>query len=370
MPQLGAAALLREESAADRALLRRVDALGLRFEEALGAASESSLERALGRPEDSFEANQHARVLGQGATATGETYIVREAKDEGLEPGCRVWVSVEYRTRTRFGSTGSGGGPMCVAPTEHGPSASCGETETITVAVPARVRSVALRLSDGRTITSGVVRVAPAGGTVVGAVYAQAIPPGPPYAVSLTERDRRGRTVQVVNLRRVGRCKKERSVERGPTFIPLARGTAPGGHRFTLQGVATGIRGAPNFSVTLSEGPHAEEAELSFASPLTPKLFGWSLASECPPNAYSVIYGLLRAPGATVLVRTAAGLVPLTRVAIAPRLHAAGPLFYGVFAQPPTEVLVRRADGMTLSAESLAATNRERAEFCEGYVEP
>jgi hypothetical protein len=62
--------------------------------------------------------------------------------------------------------------------------------------------------------------------------------------------------------------------------------------------------------------------------------------------------------------------VPLTKVELAATLHAEGPLFYGVFATPPTEIVVERADGSVLHSESLAAKAAEETEFCEGYAEP
>jgi hypothetical protein len=70
-----------------------------------------------------------------------------------------------------------------------------------------------------------------------------------------------------------------------------------------------------------------------------------------------------------VLARTATGLVPLVKVPIARRWHARGSLFYGVFPTFPAELIVRRANGTTLSHESLATKAREEAQYCEGYGE-
>jgi hypothetical protein len=78
---------------------------------------------------------------------------------------------------------------------------------------------------------------------------------------------------------------------------------------------------------------------------------------------------VLKPPGATVLAREPSGTVALGTVAIPARLHAGGVLAYGVFTTPPSELIVRRADGTTLRTESLAAMNRENGEFCEGYAE-
>jgi hypothetical protein len=79
--------------------------------------------------------------------------------------------------------------------------------------------------------------------------------------------------------------------------------------------------------------------------------------------------GILAPPGASILVRTPAGLVALTKVELATSLNAGGPLFYGVYATPPAEIVVKRSDGSVLYTESLAARATEETEFCEGYAE-
>lgn len=80
--------------------------------------------------------------------------------------------------------------------------------------------------------------------------------------------------------------------------------------------------------------------------------------------------GILLRPGASILVRTPAGLVPLTKVELAASIPAEGPLFYGVYATTPTEIVVERSNGSILYTESLAAKATEETEFCEGYAEP
>jgi hypothetical protein len=100
------------------------------------------------------------------------------------------------------------------------------------------------------------------------------------------------------------------------------------------------------------------------------KQFQWGLATECAPHPYSLLDGILTPPATSVLVRTPAGLAPLTKVELAASTHAGGPLFYGVYATPPTEIVVERSDGSVLYTESLAAKATEETEFCEGYAEP
>jgi hypothetical protein len=90
---------------------------------------------------------------------------------------------------------------------------------------------------------------------------------------------------------------------------------------------------------------------------------------ECQPHEFAIVYGILSPPGDSVLARTPAGLVPLTKVAIAADLHSGGPLVYGVFSTLPSELVVLRSDGSTLYSESLATKGKEEAEFCAGYAE-
>jgi hypothetical protein len=59
----------------------------------------------------------------------------------------------------------------------------------------------------------------------------------------------------------------------------------------------------------------------------------------------------------------------ITRVELAASTHAAGPLFYGIYATPPTEIVVQRSDGSILYTESLVTKATEETEFCEGYAE-
>lgn len=157
----------------------------------------------------------------------------------------------------------------------------------------------------------------------------------------------------------------------GPTFIDLAKGTTPSGTAFTIQGVLVHYeRNETDFSLSVDAGLQNRGAEgVVLLPPGKLKAFPWSLALECPPHAYAILYGILSAPGDSVLARTPAGLVPLTKVPIAAHLHSKGPLVYGVFPTLPSELVVRRSDGTTLYSESLAAKGTEEAEFCAGYGE-
>jgi hypothetical protein len=318
-------------------------------------------------------------VFGRGGTAAGLTYVVRrEAPEPTARPGCRVQVSVNFTQPSKHRTSGfllseAFGSSLCVSGhnAERQPSTSCsGKVETITAAVSANVRSVRMRLSDGRAVTSDVVLVS-SGHAIVGGVYAQAIRGPSPHPVALTELDRNGGAVRELRLPPSSPCRPEPR-QREPVFVPLVTSTTPDGGRFTIEGVRFDFgRNHSHFSLTLRPSTPAYDNEAStieVGGP-GPKAFEWEAGQACPPHAHAIVYGILHAPGDSVLARTPAGLVQLTKVPIAAQLHAAGPLAYGVFAALPSELIVRRSDGTVLYAESLAKQGREQTEFREGYGE-
>lgn len=363
------------EGPRERALIRRTRALALRFATALAGISHAfaSLQRALGVPENPFEEREHEPVLGRGTTQAGSTFVVRRETPRGsLDRSCRHSVSVELeegsKTSGAFSVSSSSAHSVCLSGHANSqPSSSCGSgIESITAAVPASVRTVTMRLSDGSTITSRVVRI-PSRDDGPGRVYVQAIRGYRPYPVSLTELDRNGNVVLVVKLK-AHRCRRE-PASKGPSFVDLAKGTTPGGQPFTIQGVIFHFGKHTDFSLTLASGLDVNREDSSILTGAKPRAFSWSLGLECPPHEFAIIYGILSPPGDSVLARTPEGLVPLTQVPIAANLHSNGPLVYGVFSTLPSELIVRRSDGSTLYSESLAVRAKEEAEFCQGYAE-
>jgi hypothetical protein len=154
------------------------------------------------------------------------------------------------------------------------------------------------------------------------------------------------------------------------------RGQLPDGKPFEIHGTSFsfGPRQTEfrlNFEPSLHGGTEAGGAGILEASEPPPRrrLFSPSFADECPPHETVVVYGLLPRPGASVLARTPSGFVPLTKVPIARRSHARGPLVYGVFTLFPSELIVRSADGKTLSRENLLTKAHAETEFCEGFGE-
>jgi hypothetical protein len=349
------------EDARDRQLIAETKALHSRLVPAAVASARlfSGLQRALGLPESSFEEQQQEPVLAHGATRAGSTFVVRrETQHESLAGRCADPVSVQF-TERREGSDGSSGygGSVCLSNgSDARASITCGGgVESLTASVSPSVRTVRLQLSNGRLLSSRVLRVAHKSG--VRGIYVEAIRGYSPYPVSLVELDRHGRTVMVQRLVNA-RCMPQSSPI-GPTFVSLVNGTAPGGEPFTIEGtlVHFGDR-QTSFSVSAGGRLH-ENDESGIQLGGNAKAFQWSLGGECPPSEFVVIDGILSAPGDSVLARTPSGVVPLVKLALAPDLHSKGPLVYGVFATTPSELIIRRSDGSTLYTESLVIRAHE-----------
>ncbi len=368
--------LRRFENAADRRLISRTEPLRAKLVESLSSLPKvfAGLRRALGVAEGQFEKREREPVLARGKTSAGTTFLVRrDASPESFGATCAHSVTVELKeapSNPRRPSTGgsSSGSECLTGRSPSHPSASCGGgIETLELAVPASVSEVRLKLSNGQAITTPVVRVPRRDGGP-GGVYVQAVRGYTHYPVSLTELNAGGKAVRTL---KVGfRCERE-VPEPGPSFVNLVQGTAPGGETFYVAASIVHFgHDQTSFNLMLSSrnGRNYDEGA-SESSGAKPKAFQWSLGVECPPHEFAIVYGILSAPGDSVLARTPTGLVPLTKVELAPDLHSGGPLFYDAFASVPSELVVLASNGSTLYTESLVADAKEEAEYCEGYAE-
>jgi hypothetical protein len=363
------------EQSTARALIRKTDALHAKLTKSLAWISTAFLRvrRALGGPEGPEERLAREPIIGRGTTSAGTSFIVRREPSGGVfgSSSCRdsVSIQIEERPTTSGAAAGGSGTSMCLSGLrERQASSSCGNAiESVTVAVPASVQTVRMRLSDGRTITSRVVSIPRRDGGP-GGLYVQAIRGYSPFPVSLTELNRDGKVVRVVGLG-AQRCRKEPPTQ-GPTFVTLVSGLTPAGERFTIEGTLVHFAGSQEgFTVGANlEGSPQDNGE-SETRLGKPKAYPWSLEIQCPPHEAAIVYGILSAPGDSVLARTDEGLVLLTTVALASNLDAEGPLVYGVFSKVPLELIVRDSDGSTLYSESLVVRANEEAEFCAGYTE-
>lgn len=354
--------LLRSyEGQAERTIIRRIDALKekLTEEEDEGLRSaEYHMELALGEKLSQFAEQELAPVIAKGRTSAGTTFVIRASVREGSRRSCRREVEV-VEVHKGYGGSGEG---VCLDQGAHSrPSGSCsGPVETVELATPPDVRWARVRFSDGRIVTVSVVQVPAKDGGPAG-VFIDAFRGYHFYPISVQELSHEGSVLRTVGLSRL-RCTKE-PASGAPQIINLATVMAPSGEPLTIAAILRGrteFSLVPQFSVRNAEasGEHRE-----------PKQFQWDLSTECAPHPYSLLDGILTPPGVSVLVRTPAGLTPLTKVELAASTHAEGPLLYGVYPTTPSEIVVEGSDGSVLYTESLTAKATEETEFCEGYAE-
>lgn len=359
------------ENASDRALIRKTNAVEGKLLINVFAAVQRilKLERIVGFPHVGIEEPKQV-ALGHGRTAAGTHFEVSaESGPLGAGGSCRRSATVSYgrSSAPKLLIVSGPNNPICLSPPHYRHPAHFCEAgiETIQTAVPASVRSVRLVLTNGRTIESRVVRVPRRDGGPVG-IYAQQIRGSASHAVSLLELNSGGDVVLTVRLPSYRCVKPRRKPEELPTITKLAGGHTPEGEAFTIRAFGP-LNSEPFLTVDIGVDPDLSEQAIG---PQPPKAFPWSLSIGCAPHPYAILYGILTPPGKSVMAQTPQGPVPLTVVPLKPRLHAKGPLVYGVFSALPSKLTVLRANGSVLYSEDLQAKASEAAQFCEGYAEP
>ncbi|HEX3518972.1 MAG TPA: hypothetical protein VHT29_08060 [Solirubrobacteraceae bacterium] len=362
------------ESAADRALIRKTRAAENKLLAGVFADLQVGLrlDRIVGFPPTATKEPRKQTVLGRGRTGAGTRFQVSSGTSGPLGSlgSCRRSASVSY---SRLGGSpevlimGGPDNPICLSPPqERHPALFCeAGIETIQTAVPRSVRSVRLLLADGHAIDSRVIRIPPRDGGPAG-IYAQEIQGDTSHAVTLIELNASNEVALTLNLPRY-RCVKSREQQELPIdVVELATGSTPEGQPFSISAFGQ-IDGEPFLSADTGVNPEIHELALGLQAP---KAFPWSLSIGCAPHPYAILYGLLAPPGESVTALTPQGAVALNVVPLAPRLHAKGPLVYGVFSALPTELTVLGPNGSTVYAENLQAQAANVAQFCEGYAEP
>jgi hypothetical protein len=364
------------ENASDRALIRKTETVGLELLASTAATVQTDLRlrRILGFPHSETEEpeKQKQTTLGHGRTAAGTHFVVSSTRRGflGFAGSCHRSASVFYsRPGSAPGTLIQGGpnNPICLSsPDLRHPAVFCEEgIETFQTAVPASVSIVRLVQANGRTIESRVVHVPRSDGGPVG-IYAQELLGSSSHAVSIIELTAGGGPVLSLDLPHY-RCVKPRERrEIPPSVVKLATGHTPEGEPFTINTFGE-IDEAPFLSVTVGVDPELDEPAIGLGAS---KAFPWSLSVGCAPHPYAILYGILAPPGQSVTAQTPQGTVALNVVPIEPRIHAKGPLVYGVFSELPSELTVLGANGATVYRESLQAQVAEAAQFCEGYAEP
>jgi hypothetical protein len=368
------------EGPAERALLARATTFGShaaanateqldRGYERLQAAL-SGGKAIVGRPP-----HRATTVLGKGTTSSGLRFTVTPDRSSFKRRACRAEVVVEYSGTVRGGEIAfsGGGGPICVAghAVRPRPLLSCEEGRlNLTQVLPADVRRVRLRLLDGRTLVSRTVPIAARYGGPA-ALYVQSLPSGGSRPVSIVELAGDGATtLATVPVPTHARCPTQ--AEEETPNAKLVRGTSPAGTQFAIEGDYLGPKGRGGFVLQLESGFESESQNHTVQGPRSKEApFEPDLGGACTPTEWTVVYGVLKPPGASVVAISASGgEQPLQTVPIPARLHPGGVLAFGVFGQPPVRLVVRDAHGSTIESEDLTAHDERRREYCEGLAEP
>jgi hypothetical protein len=372
------ALLTSYENTEDAALARRAKTLEREF--VTGAAGtltsvEARVESALGIHSvlsEAREASEQATIIAHVHTAAGGRYVV---KANGPAPGlgaCKLRVSTEKLTSTpSIGFLGSSGDCLSGRFSGPQPSVECNQgLLTITALAPSSARTARLLLSDGRELTSRLIR-APRLSARLG-YYFQIVRGPTPIPTSLTELGADGHVLRVVKLPRVAEC-TQHPIKYLPGGRPrvLARGRIPDGPSFTIAGERYRYLGHVHSELkakTVGESGEGRRivigSSISFDDARQPP-FSVQESTGCDPKFYDIVYGVLKAPGASVLVRIAGVLTPLRMAGIPASLHAGPEVAYGAFTAAPTQLIVRDAHGKRIFSQSLRGSATLTMAECE-----
>jgi hypothetical protein len=394
---LAADPLLVYEGPREKALAQKTDVLERDLKSARkGLASvKTGLERTLGlaaqaESEEAHEGPPKGSVeIGHGTTAAGGSYTVWLEPKPGSSPRApRCGLSMEV-FETEAGATSTEGreidgtsvNEVCLSRSHPtAPSVQCHDQGLLTIEAQTlpRARTVRLRLSDGRQITSRVALVPARLGGPTGFYY-QVVRGPPPVPVALIELDAHSRVLRTVKLPRTARCARP-SLKRLPGGTrTIARGSLPQGPSFSIIGERDSLMGKIHFDLRVEVAAGAEAGDLTGGTstivvgrhlkPKSSPAFVLKMRTGCQPHEYAILYGVLKAPTDTVLARSSGSLQPLRRVHIPASLHVHGVLAYIALPAVPSELLVRTHTGKTIFTEKLAGRALTAKETCEGEAE-
>jgi hypothetical protein len=128
-----------------------------------------------------------SEILARGTTAAGTSYTI--AAEKGNGPFCTARITITEDARD-----GQSGSASCfTGSSAEELSMTCpGDRVAIEAVVPAITRKIRVRLANGRTLSSRVVRIPARDGGPLG-VYFQAVRASGAWPVSLIELDAHGR---------------------------------------------------------------------------------------------------------------------------------------------------------------------------------
>ena len=257
-----------------------------------------------------------AVTIARGTTATGASYTiwVQQGQREARQRNCDV--DVGFEEFENHGSTGSGfGSDTCLSRSHpEGVRAFCDGThwevegQTLEGATTATVN-----MSNGAQVNSPIALVPPSLGGPLG-FYFQILPASDD-PVSLDELDAQGRVLATVPLPHSARCpgSRPRGAAKPPTPPKqvgggvVVSGHIPHGPRFQILGELDRFmgrieRGASVIVFGEESGAGADlRAEVTLGHGKRPSPFTLKSEPGCRPHEYAVLYGLLEAPGDTVL---------------------------------------------------------------------
>jgi hypothetical protein len=385
------------ENAADRTLARHLKALTAQLRKRSDGKTTilKHLEATVGLPAAKIPKIKRPApkpvVVARGRTAAGGNFVAR-AEPMSRSPSrraCTVNVTITGPSRPREEGLFEIIRGRCLSRFHIDPEQAvhCNSgLLTIEANLLPATRSVRLLLSDNHTITSPAIRVPARLGGPAG-LYYQVVRGPSPIPVSLTELDEQGHTVAVLKLPAVVECSRNPVKYFAGGIVRLAHGSLPQGPTFTIRGERYRELGHVHFELKL-EASNEEELfggggegggllglRLEEGSgPPGKQPFQPQTSNGCEPQPYVIIYGLLKAPGDTVLARVAGGLVPgglvpLSKVAIPAHLHAGGVLAYGAFSPIPTELVIRDGRGRMIATKNLSEAAKSNTETCEGEGE-
>jgi hypothetical protein len=383
------------EDASDRALARHSQTLTdeLHILSVTKTAALKQLEAAVGLPapkplKKPIHKIKKPALVARGKTAAGGRFVVRAQRQRHTRRApafaCTAEITIEEPSRPTAGllellsGEGTGRCPSRLH-IEPEPTVHC-DAGLLTVEanlLPA-ARSVRLLLSNQRTITSPAILVPARLGGPVG-LYYQVVRGPSPIPVSLTELGAQGETLAVVKLAPVVECTKHPKKLLHDGIVRLVHEATPQIPAFTIRAESYRELGVPHFELSLERenetlfgetgGGAIERAiEEGFGQRGT-RGFKPQATAGCQPQPYVIVYGLLKAPGESVLALVSGKLVPLRTLAIPAHLHAGGELAYGTFSPLPTALVVRNASGATVARENLSGAATSTTETCEGEAE-
>jgi hypothetical protein len=334
--------LLAYEGPREKALARKVDVLEGDLKSARKglAAVETGLERTLGL---AAQAGIQAEIeeaegvpakgsveIDHGATAVGGHYTIWLEPKPGSTPQaprCRLSMEV---FETEAGSSGvqdseidgTGVNEVCLSRSHpRAPSVQCRGRGLLTIEAQTlpSTRTVRLRLSDGRQITSRVATVPAKLGGPAGFYY-QVVRGPAPIPVTLTEVDAHGTVLRTVSLPGTGRCAAEQPPKRLPGGNrTIAHGALPQGPSFSIIGERYNLMGKIHFDLRIEVAAEAEISGLiggtttvvgGHLKPRPGPPFALKLRMGCQPHEYTILYGVMEASTDMVLVRSSGSLQP------------------------------------------------------------